>query len=100
MKKISIVVPVAPNRNLEVLEEFNQNNDEIEFIVEEGVNPSENRNRGIKKAKTELVAFLNAHSILTDNWIDEVKKFFKDHPEIDIVGGPQLTLKDDPLFER
>src|SRR3989344_5255542 len=100
MKKISIVVPLALDRNLEILESFNQYNDEIELIVEKGLNTSENRNRGIKKAKTELVAFLNAHSILTESWAKEVKKFFKEHPEIDIVGGPQLTLKDDPLFER
>ena len=100
MKKISIVVPLALDRNLEILESFNQYNDEIDLIVEKGTNPSENRNRGIKKAKTELVAFLNAHSILTGNWAREVKKFFKDHPEIDIVGGPQLTLRNDPIFER
>mgnify|MGYP001564558672 CR=1 FL=1 len=100
MKKISVVVPLAPDRDLEILESFNRYKKDIKLIVETGINPSRNRNKGAEKSNTWLVAFLNAHSILTENWAKEVKKFFKEHPDIDIVGGPQLTLKDDPIFER
>ena len=63
-------------------------------------NPSKKRNDGAKKSKTELIAFINGHTILADNWYDETKKFFSQHPDVDIVGGPQLTSKDDSLFER
>ncbi len=63
----------------------------IKVLVERGISPSKNRNMGAKKAKTPFVAFINAHTLLSENWLDEVLKFFKKYPEIDIVGGPQLT---------
>lgn len=100
MKKITAIIPLAPNRKLEILENFEEFKDKITLIIEKGINPSANRNRGIKKAKTELIAFLNAHTIITENWVKEVEKFFKNNPEIDIVGGPQLTSKEEPLFVR
>jgi len=80
-----------------VLDSLKKNN--IPYIIEEGLNPSDNRNRGAEKAQTELVAFLNAHSILTENWASEVNKFFQKYPEIDIVGGPQLTPENQGVFE-
>jgi GT2 family glycosyltransferase len=58
------------------------------------------RNKGIDKAKTSLVAFINGHTILSDNWKEEVDKFFKEHPEIDIVGGPQHNWFRDNMFAR
>ena len=100
MKNVAIIIPLGSERELDIKESFDKFGKEIRLIIEKGPNPSENRNKGIKKAKTKLVAFLNAHSILTENWSKEVKRFFKKYSEIDIVGGPQLTLKDDPIFER
>ncbi len=100
MKEISAIIPLGFERELDIKESFDKFGKGIKLIIEKGPNPSENRNRGVKKAKTRFVAFLNAHSILTENWEEEVKKFFKEHSEIDIVGGPQLTLRDDPIFER
>ncbi len=100
MKKISIVIPLSMDRELEILDSLKEHGNKIKIIVERGMNPSRNRNNGIKKAKTELVAFLNAHTILTDNWTEEVLEFFKEHPDTDIAGGPMLTKEDAPLFER
>jgi len=100
MRKISAIIPLAPDRELEILENFEKFKDKITLVIEKGINPSANRNRGIKKAKTELIAFLNAHTIITENWVKEIEKFFKNNPEIDIVGGPQLTSKEEPLFVR
>lgn len=100
MSRITAIIPLAPDRKLEILENFEKFKDKITLIIEKGINPSANRNRGIKKAKTELIAFLNAHTIITENWVKEVEKFFKNNPEIDMVGGPQLTSKEEPLFVR
>lgn len=100
MKEITAIIPVGSDRKLDICESLKQYKNEVKFIVIVGPNPSENRNKGIKKAKTELVAFLNAHSILTEDWLDNIKKFFKKYPEIDVVGGPQFTNKSDPMFER
>ncbi len=98
--KLSAIVPVGPNRDIEILESAEKFKKKLRLIIEKGTNPSENRNRGIKKAKTEFVAFVNAHTILPDNWIDEIEIFFGEHPEIDIAGGPQLTSKKEKIFVR
>ncbi len=100
MNLISVIIPLAPDRDLEILDSYKKHKNKIKLIIERGTNPSENRNRGIKKTKTELVAFLNAHTLLTDDWAEKVNEFFKKHRDIDIVGGPMLTKEDDPLFER
>ncbi len=98
--KISAVIPIGYDRSLDILNSAEKLSDKIILIVEKGDNPSRNRNLGIIKAKTDLVAFLNAHTILPKTWPEEVCKFFKDHPDVDIAGGPQLTDKNEKLFER
>ncbi|MDO8509311.1 MAG: glycosyltransferase [Nanoarchaeota archaeon] len=98
--KLSAVIPVAPDRKLEILENADKFKDKIELIVVKGTNTSKNRNQGIKKAKTDFIAFLNAHTILPENWVEEVEKFFIENPEIDVVGGPQLTNKNEKTFIR
>ena len=97
-KNISVVVPLGYNR--EILAEESLKKNKVSFFIEIGQNPSANRNRGWEKAKTPLIGFINAHTVLTDNWAEEVKKFFSKYPNIDIVGGPQLTKEDENLFAR
>lgn len=62
-----------------------------QIIIEKGNNTSQNRNRGIDKATTSLIAFINSHTSLSKNWEDEVINFFQSHPQVDILGGPQLS---------
>jgi len=97
-KDISVVVPLGYNR--EVLAEEGLKKNKVSFFIEKGQNPSSNRNRGWKKAKTPLIGFINAHTILTNSWAKEVKKFFSKYPKVDIVGGPQLTQKNENFFAR
>lgn len=88
-EKITAVVPKGKNRNFEGLSSLKENN--IPFILEEGPNPSKNRNIGAKKVNSEYTAFINAHTIIPSGWKEKVVLFFHKHPKIDIVGGPQLT---------
>jgi len=97
-KKITLVIPAKQGAKLSVLETINKS--DFEIIVETGNNTSRNRNNGIKKAKTEIVAFTNAHTVLNFDWLIQVEKFFKKHPEIDIVGGPQLNYSNEKFFAR
>ena len=97
--KISIIVPLSPNLEVNPSKDLNVQG-KIPTIMVKGRNPSENRNMGVKKSKTNFVAFINGHTSLSDNWAEKVEKFFLEHPEIDIVGGPQLTPRDSGLFER
>lgn len=101
--KFSIVIPVAPERNAEILESL-KNLDypkkEFHVIVIKGKNPSENRNKGAKKAKGEIIGFLDDDGILEKDFLKNVEGFFKKYPWIDIVGGPQLTPKNEKGFAK
>lgn len=102
MFKISIVVPLAHGRDIEGIDSINRQgkSKDIEVIKEFGDNPSANRNKGAKKAKFDYVAFINGHTILNAKWLSAVNDFFQMHPEIDIVGGPQLNPESDGFFAR
>ena len=67
-EKITVVVPLGQGRNLEVLESLENQEEKVKIIIERGSNPSANRNQGAKKTKTEIIAFVNAHSILPKDW--------------------------------
>ncbi len=101
--EFSLVIPVAPYRNAEILEsikelDFSKKNYEI--IVEKGTNASENRNRGFEKSKGKILVFLDDDGIINNNLLKNAEKFLKEHSEIDIVGGPQLTPLDEKGFAK
>src|SRR3990167_9495797 len=99
MKKITIIIPLDPQKKLEDLD-LNINKKKADIVIVRGNNPSKNRNDGIKKSKTELVAFINAHTRLSNNWLGEVLEFFKENSAIDIVGGPQAGFEGGGLFSK
>ena len=100
--KFSIIIPVAPDRNapvLESLERLDYPKKDYKIIVEKGLNPSENRNRGIRKAKGEILFFLDDDAVVDENILKNAEKFFVEN-KVDVVGGPQLTPKNDKLFAK
>src|SRR3989338_3960692 len=100
MNKLTIIIPLGKDRKLEALESIKRQTIPVETIIERGANPSSNRNRGIKKAKSPLAGFINAHTILPEDWAARVVNFFESHPEIDVVGGPQLTPKNESFIGK
>jgi GT2 family glycosyltransferase len=101
--KFSIIVPVAPNRNAEIIECIKRQNypkNKFEIIVEKGLNPSENRNKGIEKATGDLVVFLDDDAYIMEDYLAKLDNFLKEFPEVDIVGGPQLTPKGEGFFAK
>jgi len=88
-KEISLIIPAGEKSLIEG--EKTIDSTRIKLFIERGKNPSANRNRGIIKARTSFVAFINAHTFLDKTWYDEVISFFNRHKDIDIAGGPQLT---------
>jgi succinoglycan biosynthesis protein ExoA len=88
------MVPLAPGRNAEILESIKKLDypkKEYEVIVVEGLNPSDNRNKGASKSKGEIISFLDDDAVIDKDILSEAEKFFDEHKEIDIVGGAQLT---------
>lgn len=101
--KFSLVIPVAPYRNAEILNSIAKLNfpkEEYEIIVENGTNPSENRNRGFEKSKGKIIVLLDDDAVLEEDYLKRVEEFLEGHLDIDIVGGPQLTPKNERGFAK
>ena len=62
--------------------------------------PSIYRNNGAEKGKGEIIVFLDDDAIADKELLKKADKFFKEHKEIDIVGGPQLTPPDEKGFAK
>ncbi len=101
--KFSLVIPVAPYRNAEILDSIKKLDypkKEYEIIIEKGTNPSENRNRGAEKSKGKIIVFLDDDAVIDKDLLKEAENFFDEYKEIDIVGGAQLTPPDQKGFAR
>lgn len=103
MNKIifSIVIALAPERQAEVLNSIkylNYPKNKYEVIVEKGINPSDNRNNGSKKANGDFIAFIDDDALVDKNLLKNAEAFFEKYKDIAIVGGTQLTPKDDRGF--
>jgi len=101
--KFSIVIALAPWREAEIIPYIKKQDypkNKFEIIVIKGLNVPDNRNNGVKKAKGEIVVFLDDDAIIERDLLNKMDKFFMDHPEIDILGGPQLTPRSDKLFAK
>ncbi|MEK6871389.1 MAG: glycosyltransferase family 2 protein [Nanoarchaeota archaeon] len=101
--RFSLIVPVAPGRNAEILEaikHLDYPKDQFHVVVAVGTNASYNRNRGIMRSMGEYVVFLDDDAIIESDYLRKIDLFLERHPDIDIVGGPQLTPPDDGFFAK
>lgn len=101
--KFSLIIPVAPGRGAEIINSINNLDypeSEFEVVAVRGMNPSENRNLGARQAKGEILAFLDDDAAIPVGYLREAEKFFEKYPDVDIVGGPQLTSKEEQGFSR
>lgn len=101
--KFSLVIPLAPYRNAEILDSIKKLDypkSQFHVIVVKSLNASDNRNKGAEKAKGEIIAFLDDDAILDKDYLKNAEKFFEEHPEIDIMGGPQLRPLDEKGFAK
>lgn len=99
--KFSVIIAVAPDRTPEVIEWLEKQDyprDKYEIIIKKGDNTSKNRNEGVKEAKGKYIAFVDDDAIVEKDWLKKAEEFFEKYPDIDIVGGPQLTPADDTAF--
>jgi len=62
--------------------------------------PADKRDIGAKKAKGEILAFLDDDSYPDKNWLKNAIKIFKKNSEITGVCGPALTPSDDNFCQK
>ena len=124
--KVSIVVPAYneektiegciqsllgltyPKNKYEILIVDNNSNDktakiiqeyDISYLKETKPGPSAARNLGIKKAKGEIIAFIDADCVVDKNWLKNLVKGF-DNPKIVGSGGKIKVFKPLKMIEK
>ncbi len=100
---ISIVIALAPWRNAEILQSIKKQDypqNKYEVIIEKGLNVPRNRNRGVIKATGDIIVFLDDDALIEKDFLQKVENFFIQYPNVGVLGGPQLTPKEDKIFAR
>lgn len=90
---ISIIIPCRPGTRPESVKYINKLNypkSKLEIIIEEGRNPSAQRNRAILKSKGEIIGFTDDDCSMDSDWLNNAIKHFSD-ASVGVVGGPNLT---------
>jgi len=64
----------------------------IKYVFEEKRGISHARNRGIKEAKGEIIAFTDDDVIVDKYWIQNIEKAFKEHGDVACIGGKLLPI--------
>jgi GT2 family glycosyltransferase len=64
----------------------------IRYVFEEKSGISHARNRGIKEARGEIIAFTDDDVIVDRYWIQNIEKAFKEHDDVACVGGKILPI--------
>ncbi len=102
--KFSIVITYLKEGSPDVLNsikqmDYSEKDYELLCLLGPG-SPSIYRNKGADKGKADIIAFIDDDAIVHIDLLKNAEEFFKEHPEIDIVGGPQLTPLDEKGFAR
>jgi len=91
--KFSLMIPVAPYRNAEILESIKKMSfpkKDYEIIIEKGTNASRNRNVGFERSKGDILVFLDDDAVVHKDLLKNAEDFFDKHPEWDYVQEYQL----------
>ena len=67
---------------------------QLRYVCETNVGLSYARNRGIKEASGNIVAFVDDDVYFDKGWLNALLKVFNDNPEISCVGGKSLPKFD------
>jgi len=62
----------------------------IRYVFEGALGPSRARNAGIAVASAPIIGFVDDDEDIAPNWVAEVCRAFREHPEVDIIGGRVL----------
>jgi len=76
-----------------VFDEIDQHYEsKLRYVFEDNRGISHARNRGIREAKGEIIAFTDDDVIVDKHWIQNIDKAFKEHDDVACVGGKILPI--------
>ena len=80
-----------------VVETFRGNyHNPMHYLCETKIGLSNARNRGIREATGEIIAFVDDDVYFDANWLIEILKAFKENPDVACVGGKSFPRFEDP----
>jgi GT2 family glycosyltransferase len=99
--KIWVVVNGIDTKTVEYLKSISYGNSNIKYVISEtNIPKSRARNIGVRAADSEIVYFIDDDAYFTADNIGLVKKKFSEYPEVDIIGGPNITPPGSTGFQR
>jgi GT2 family glycosyltransferase len=83
-----------------VFEEIEQRcNSPIKYVFVNKSGLSYARNRGVREARGDIIAFTDDDVIVDKNWIQNIDRAFKEHDDVACVGGKILPIWETPKPE-
>jgi glycosyltransferase involved in cell wall biosynthesis len=80
-----------------VIEEFqNHYESKLKYVFEDKRGISHARNRGIREARGEIIAFTDDDVMVDKHWIQQIDMAFKEHDDVACVGGKILPIWEIP----
>ena len=99
---VSIIIPVKPGRKvaaLECVKWLDYPVERLEVFISEGSQPSRQRNEAARKAKGEILYFLDDDSCPVPDALKRIVTHFEDE-KVAVVGGPSITPEGDSSMQR
>ncbi|MDO8445601.1 MAG: glycosyltransferase [Deltaproteobacteria bacterium] len=99
---VSVIIPVKPGKTVSALEcvkWLDYPEERLEVFVSEGTQPSRQRNEAARKAKGEILYFLDDDSCPVPDVLKRMVGHFEDE-KVAAVGGPSITPEGDSFMQR
>ncbi len=90
---IAVVDPRSKDETIEICRKTKG----VETLVDVGKSRGSARNAGLRKAKGELIAFIDSDVVLPLDWLEKAKELLEKEEKIAGVGGPGLSVDKSPV---
>jgi len=72
----------------------------LKLLLIKNINPAHRRNVAVKKAKGNIIAFMDDDACADTNWLKNAANFMDKNRDFDVVGGPDLIPENSTFGEK
>jgi len=102
--EISIIIPSAPERSFSAivknLRDIKPRDLDLQILIVKGTHPPTQRNLALKKAHGEIIFLFDDDIEIPAGVIEKVLQKFSLYPKISVIGGPNLTHKQNGFLQH